>query len=60
MGVAIQTLSLLAVRPIERSGIALGYGGIATDCIEEGLRRLISVVPPRYRAQIWFAHSESR
>jgi GntR family transcriptional regulator/MocR family aminotransferase len=40
MGVAIQTLSLLAVRPIERSGIALGYGGIATDRIEEGLRRL--------------------
>ncbi len=40
MGVAIQTLSLLAVRPIERSGIALGYGGIATDRIEEGLRLL--------------------
>src|SRR5436190_1019391 len=38
MGVAIQTLSLLAVRPLERAGIALRYGGIATDRIEEGLR----------------------
>jgi GntR family transcriptional regulator/MocR family aminotransferase len=40
-GVAIQLLSQLAVRPIERAGIVLGYGGIATDRIEEGLRRLL-------------------
>ncbi len=39
-GVAIQLLSQLAVRPVERAGIVLGYGGIATDRIEEGLRRL--------------------
>jgi len=40
VGVDIQTLSSLVVRPIERAGIVLGYGGIATDRIEEGLRRL--------------------
>jgi GntR family transcriptional regulator/MocR family aminotransferase len=39
-GVAIQMLSWFAVKPIERAGIVLGYGGVATDQIEEGLRRL--------------------
>jgi len=40
VGVDIQTLSSLVVRPIERARIVLGYGGIATDRVEEGLRRL--------------------
>ena len=39
-GVAIQILSWFAVKPIERAGIVLGYGGVPTDQIEEGLRRL--------------------
>lgn len=39
-GVAIQTLSLFTVKPIERAGIMLAYGGVATDKIGEGLRRL--------------------
>jgi GntR family transcriptional regulator/MocR family aminotransferase len=39
-GVAIQILSWFAVNPIKRAGIVLGYGGVATDQIEEGLRRL--------------------
>jgi GntR family transcriptional regulator/MocR family aminotransferase len=39
-GVAIQVLSFFAVGQTKRAGIVLGYGGIATDRIEEGLRRL--------------------
>jgi GntR family transcriptional regulator/MocR family aminotransferase len=39
-GVAIQVLSWFAMNPIKRAGIVLGYGGVATDQIEEGLRRL--------------------
>ena len=39
-GVAVQTLSLFAVDAPPRAGIVLGYGGIATQQIPEGLRRL--------------------
>ena len=39
-GVAIQTLSFFAAGEKALAGIVLGYGGIATTDIEEGLRRL--------------------
>ena len=39
-GVAIQTLSSFAVGENALAGIVLGYGGIATTNIQEGLRRL--------------------
>jgi GntR family transcriptional regulator/MocR family aminotransferase len=39
-GVAIQTLSSFAAGEKALAGIVLGYGGIATADIEEGLRRL--------------------
>ena len=39
-GVAIQTLSSFAVGENALAGIVLGYGGIATTDIQEGLRRL--------------------
>jgi GntR family transcriptional regulator/MocR family aminotransferase len=39
-GVAIQSLSWFAMKPISRAGIMLGYGGVATNQMEEGLRRL--------------------
>ncbi len=39
-GVAFQRLSSFTVAPLERSGIVLGYGAIATEQIREGLRRL--------------------
>jgi GntR family transcriptional regulator / MocR family aminotransferase len=39
-GVAIQILSWFAVGRRELPGIVLGYGGVATDQIPEGLRRL--------------------
>jgi GntR family transcriptional regulator/MocR family aminotransferase len=39
-GVAIQILSYFAVGRTKRAGLVLGYGGIATDQIREGLRRL--------------------
>ena len=38
--VAIQTLSSFAVGENALAGIVLGYGGIATTDIQEGLRRL--------------------
>ncbi len=40
VGVAFQTLSSFAVGDSVRSGVVLGYGAIATEDIEEGLRRL--------------------
>lgn len=40
--VEIQTLSRFAVGANARSGIALGYGGIPTERIEEGLRLLLA------------------
>jgi GntR family transcriptional regulator/MocR family aminotransferase len=39
-GVAVQTLSQFAVGDSKHAGLMLGYGAIATDQIEEGLRRL--------------------
>jgi GntR family transcriptional regulator/MocR family aminotransferase len=40
-GVAVQTLEMSAVRPdTRRAGLMLGYGGIATNNIAAGLRRL--------------------
>ncbi len=39
-GVAMQTLSTFAVGDTAQAGLMLGYGAIATDQIEEGLRRL--------------------
>ncbi len=39
-GVAIQVLSFFAVTDKKRSGVILGYGGVPTTRIEEGLRRL--------------------
>jgi hypothetical protein len=39
-GVAIQTLSSFAVGENALAGIVLGYGGIPTTDIQEGLRRL--------------------
>ena len=39
-GVAIQTSSSFAVGENALAGIVLGYGGIATTDIQEGLRRL--------------------
>jgi hypothetical protein len=39
-GVAIETLSSFAVGENALAGIVLGYGGIATTDIQEGLRRL--------------------
>lgn len=39
-GVGIQTLSSFAAGRELRAGLVLGYGGIGTDAIEEGLRRL--------------------
>jgi len=39
-GVAIQILSQFAMMPLAKAGIVLGYGGIATGQIEEGLHRL--------------------
>jgi GntR family transcriptional regulator/MocR family aminotransferase len=39
-GVAIQTLSSFAMRGAGRAGVVLGYGGIATGQMQEGLRRL--------------------
>jgi hypothetical protein len=38
--VAIETLSSFAVGEHPLTGVVLGYGGIATTDIEEGLRRL--------------------
>jgi DNA-binding transcriptional MocR family regulator len=38
--VAIETLSSFAVGENALAGIVLGYGGIATTDIQEGLRRL--------------------
>jgi GntR family transcriptional regulator/MocR family aminotransferase len=40
VGVAIETLSSFAVGEHALTGVVLGYGGIATTDIEEGLRRL--------------------
>jgi GntR family transcriptional regulator/MocR family aminotransferase len=39
-GVAVQILSSFALGRTERAGLVLGYGGIATEEIPEGLRRL--------------------
>ena len=39
-GVAVQLLSSFAVAERRQAGLVLGYGGIATNDIEEGLRRL--------------------
>jgi GntR family transcriptional regulator/MocR family aminotransferase len=39
-GVAVQILSSFALGSTERAGLVLGYGGIATEEIPEGLRRL--------------------
>jgi GntR family transcriptional regulator/MocR family aminotransferase len=39
-GVAVQILSSFALGATERAGLVLGYGGIATEEIPEGLRRL--------------------
>ncbi len=39
-GVVIQVLSFFAVGKAELAGVVLGYGGVATHRIEEGLRRL--------------------
>ena len=39
--VAIQTLSSFAVGENALAGIVLGYGGIATTDIQEGLRRVV-------------------
>jgi GntR family transcriptional regulator / MocR family aminotransferase len=40
VGVGVQSLSFFAVGENQRAGIVLGYGGIPTKRIEEGLRRL--------------------
>ncbi len=40
VGVAVQLLSSFTVGRSQRAGVMLGYGAIATDDIEEGLRRL--------------------
>jgi GntR family transcriptional regulator/MocR family aminotransferase len=40
MDVAIEVLSHFAVTNAPRSGVVLGYGGVPTTRIEEGLRRL--------------------
>jgi GntR family transcriptional regulator/MocR family aminotransferase len=39
-GVELLPLSICDVGPPSRPGIVLGYGAIATDRIDEGLRRL--------------------
>jgi GntR family transcriptional regulator/MocR family aminotransferase len=46
-GVAVQQLSSFAVKPPARAGFVLGYGGIPTDRIEEGLCRLGSCFTAR-------------
>lgn len=40
LGVAVQELAPFAVGPSRRAGLLLGYGAIATEHIEDGLRRL--------------------
>jgi GntR family transcriptional regulator/MocR family aminotransferase len=39
-GVQVQTLAMFAVARRARAGLVIGYGGIPTQRIEEGLRRL--------------------
>jgi GntR family transcriptional regulator / MocR family aminotransferase len=39
-GVLVQLLASFAVGEVKRSGLLLGYGAIATEHIDEGLRRL--------------------
>jgi GntR family transcriptional regulator/MocR family aminotransferase len=41
-GVAVQILSSFALGATQRAGLVMGYGGIATEEIPEGLRRLRS------------------
>jgi len=41
-GVEVQQLATFAVNPPGKAGLLLGYGAIATDNIDEGLRRLRS------------------
>ena len=45
-GVAIQTLSSFAVGENALAGIVLGYGGIATTDIQEGLRSTGEMLRP--------------
>jgi len=40
VGVAVQPLSMFQVTQPPRAGLALGYGAIETDDIDEGLHRL--------------------
>ncbi|HLU07692.1 MAG TPA: PLP-dependent aminotransferase family protein [Woeseiaceae bacterium] len=42
LGVEVHPLSLFSIDALKRPGIVLGYGGIATGHIDEGLRRLRS------------------
>jgi DNA-binding transcriptional MocR family regulator len=44
-GVAIQILSWFAVGQRKLAGVVLGYGGVATNQIQEGLRRLRRCFP---------------
>jgi len=41
-GVVVDPLSQFALSPEVPSGLALGYGAIATSRIDEGVRRLAS------------------
>jgi GntR family transcriptional regulator/MocR family aminotransferase len=47
VGVAIQVLAFFSVSDKPRSGIVLGYGGVPTARIEEGLHRLRKCFTPR-------------
>jgi GntR family transcriptional regulator/MocR family aminotransferase len=40
LDVAVQVLSSFTIDRVQQAGVMLGYGAIATDDIEEGLRRL--------------------
>jgi GntR family transcriptional regulator/MocR family aminotransferase len=42
VGVQVHRLSSFAVGQSVRAGLVLGYGAVATDRIEEGLRRLLT------------------
>lgn len=47
VGIEVQTLSQFAVGHTARPGLVLGYGGIPTGRIVEGLHRLVQCFPDR-------------